>query len=179
MTTIDSDLLIAELEAADDEFDRPAVPSVFAEYERFMETGRYPYIDSVVCEITDRHNVPGEGRHHPFEGLRRKLCHEVYLASGEHDLNELIAEETRLLAEGWKPIPVFEPRDGATLVLTDGLTYRCRPARNDNWCLLPPRKRTHGINLGGLISQHRAFWEAKAMGQTKMNNPRVRMYRDT
>lgn len=177
MTDVAHASLIDELEAADDNFYRPAVPTVFAEYKRFMASGRFPYIDTVVNEITERYDVPGEGKHHPYEGLRKKLSREVYLASGQYRLNQMIAEETRLIGEGWLPITNFEPYEGARLVMPDGLTYRCRAAANKDWCLLPPGKRSQGISLNGLVAQHRAYEEAQTIGQTRMNNPGVKMYR--
>lgn len=172
MTTSDTDrhALLAQLETADrKEFDRPAVPSVYREYELFMETGRYPCLDDVIATIADKYGLPNPGQH-------SVLGHEVYLASGQYRLQQM-AERERLLAEqGFKPIADLAPVEGRRIELDDGVTYRLVPTPTD-WCLLPPRNRTNGLSLGRLTAQHDAYALAREVGQTRPNSPCVRMYR--
>ena len=165
-----SDALLAQLATANrKEFDRPAVPAVYHEYELFMETGRYPYLDDVIATIADKYGFPNPGQH-------SVLGHEVYLASGQYRVTQM-ADRERLLAEqGFKPITDLDPVEGRRIELDDGVTYRLVPTPTD-WCLLPPRTRTNGLSLRGLTAQHDAYLLAREVGQTRPNNPCVRMYR--
>jgi hypothetical protein len=111
--------LIAQLAAADKKYDRPAVPAVYAEYVAFMQTGRYPYMDSVATEIATKHRVAADLWHpnqrfhhqavHDFHSetgcdLLVKLHHEVYLASEEYRLAELAEMVVARLADGYERI---------------------------------------------------------------------------
>jgi len=177
--------LLAEVTAADEKFGRPAVPSVYAEYELFVASGRYPYIDSVVAEIVTKFDLTVEVDRSPGSlyktGLGKKLSHEVYLASGQFRLAQMEAKEAELRAQGFLPITELDPTTSSQITLADGQTFRLRYGfgpRQDQWALLAPRKRTNGVSLDGLMDRHRAYEEAKAAGQTSMNDPHVVMYRN-
>lgn len=170
--------LAEQLRQADrKDYNRPAAPAVFAEYEAFIATGQYPYIQSVVNFIRARHDLPddlvvnGSGQ----TDCGTPLSMEVYLSSTQHRLNKMIEQERELAARGFRPITELVPRNGQKIQLPDGTVYRVVPMERDT-ALLPPRKRTQGISLNGLVSQHRAFIQAKERGQERMDNPRVRMY---
>ena len=167
-----------DLRAADHKSDRPAVPSVFAEYAEFMATGKYPYIESVADFICSRHDIPDElaVNSNRRRDCGTKLSHEVYLASGQWHLREMVEQEKRLIAEGYTPITDIDPKAGQRIRLArNGIVYKMVPTERDT-CLLPPRARTNGISLTGLQSRHQAFLRAKERGQTAMDGPEVVMY---
>jgi hypothetical protein len=167
----DRDALLAQLATANrKEFCRPAVPAVYHEYELFMETGRYPYLDDVIATIAEKYGLPNPGQH-------SVLGHEVYLASGEYRVKEM-ADRERLLAEqGYKPITDLVLTEGVCIELSDGVTYRLVHTPRHDWCLLPPRKRSRGLSLRALTAQHHAYLLAREEGQTRPNSPCVHMYR--
>jgi hypothetical protein len=157
-----------QLQEADAKFHRPAVPAVFAEYQEFMASGRFPYITDVVGEIVKKHDV--------VEELHKQLGHEVYLASGQFKLGKMVSQEADLTELGYRPITEFEPVDGAKIQFPGGVTYRVKEDGRGGWALLPPKNRTHGISLGSVVAQHRAYETAKEEGQLRMNGPQVRMF---
>jgi hypothetical protein len=163
--------LIEELRRAKLEFGRPAVPTVFAEREAFIATGRYPYNADVEAAIIAKYDVP--------TGLHRQLAREVYLASGQRRVAEMVAQEREGLAEGYRPITELAPIEGARVELrgqSDG-PFRLKPDGRGGWLLLPRGKRTNGYRLGWLVAAHEAFALAKQENQTRMNGPSVVMFR--
>lgn len=185
--------VVAELTALTDadhrDFHRRAVASVFNEYVAFMATGAYPYNDEVVTRIALAYRVgehawgPRQRFHHQAvadlgEPLLRKLHREVYLASGEWKVAEMRATEASLALDGYRPITEFVPTDGAKIMLHDKpVPLRCKPANRGDWALLPPRARTNGISLNALVAAHNAYEAAVTEGQTRMNGPRVVMFK--
>jgi len=166
---VDPTSVSGQLQDADAKFNRPAVPAVFAEYQEFMKSGRYPYITDVVGEIVKKHDVPEE--------LHKQLGHEVYLSSGQFKLGLMTEREADLTELGYRPITEFEPVAGAKIRFPDGVTYRVKEDGRGGWALLPPGKRTHGFSLGIMVVQHRAYESAKAQGQLSLNDPKVRMFK--
>lgn len=180
------------------DFHRPALPAVYAEYVAFMATGASGYIDRVATWIGERagipvlphHNAPGWGLD---EDLTPQLHHEVYLASKQYRLAEMVATEARLTAEGFHPITGLVPAEGMKIRLSDGRVLRLkavdetyhyvtdaegvqRPTEGHDWLLLAPGKRIEGLRLDSLMNHHRAYERAKAVGQTSMDAPSVVMY---
>lgn len=163
---------------------RPANPIIMDEYRAFVASGRYPYNDSVVTEIVKKYELSDDleqrfghqAVHDRGDALLIALHTEVYIASGQHKVEEMERQEREFAEAGFVPITELEPVAGMKVKLTDGATYRLAKARDD-WALLPPRKRSHGISLNGLVQQHRAFMEAVECRQTSMNNPAVRMFK--
>lgn len=182
--------LIAELEASDRKFHRPACPSVFNEYVAFMATGKYPYIDEVVTRIALAYRVaesswgPNQKFHHQAvadlgEPLLRQLHHEVYLASGEWRVAEMFAQEMSLALDGYRPIIDLVPAIGARIEIAGQRgPLRLASAPRDDWAMLEPRKRTNGWSLNGAMQKHRAYLSALADGSPSMNGPAVIMYRE-
>lgn len=176
--------LIEEVQASDRQFHRPAAPSIYAEYLAYIETGAYPYIDSVVSFIAERHGMPFVGQHHAqyaADPLGKKLSHEVYLASTQYRLAAMVDRYAVLRGQGYRPITELEPRAGMRIEI-EGCAFnplRCVPieARHGGWALMPPRRRTHGLNLSDLQRQHRAYLDAIDAGNLSMNGPAVVMYR--
>lgn len=161
--------IIGQLRSADKKFDRHAIEPVLAGYEAFMATGRYPYIVDVVNDIAKKHDVPDD--------LHNQLGHEVFLASGQFRLSQMVREECELAAQGFRPITELDLVDGSKVQLPGGVTYRVKTDSRGGLVLLAPGKRTRGLDLVALVSQHRAYEAAKVVGQLSLNNPRVRMAR--
>jgi hypothetical protein len=192
------------------DFRRPAIPAIYAEYELFMKSGRYPYNDEVVAEIATKYDISSENWvyfgnkptfHHQHvhdvnDTLLINLHHEVYLASGQHRVAEMEAQEQRLAEHGFLPITDLKPKEGMKVELSSGETYRLVPVPdrkysmytdkefNDGfqmpeheWALLAPRKRTHGLSLFDMLRQHRAYQLATKERQTRMNRPVVHMFK--
>jgi hypothetical protein len=170
-----------ELAAVDfGNFHRPALPSIFAEYAAFMETGRYPYNDDVANFIIDRHALPIPGRWHAVhvtDPLGKALHREVYLASGQWTVGEMRAREADYIAQGYdRPITELEPVEGLRIAVADmPPVLRCKRIC-DQWALCPPRHR-NGFSLAELQAKHRAYERTKEENQTRTNGPRVVMYR--
>lgn len=186
-----TDQLIAQLREADDAFGRPAIPTVYEEYERFLASGARPYNDSVVAEIARRHGLRGyvakpgaterfdhQAVHDLGDRVLIQLHHEVYLASGQARLRRMADEEAVLMVNGFRPITEFVPAEGRHIEMPGGYTYRVVADGRGGWCLLAPRKRTHGFSLEAMVREHRAYEDAYRRGQLKGDGPRVRMYRE-
>ena len=169
---------------------RPANEIVMAEYREFVATGEYPYLDAVVAQIATKHGIGEAPFHHQAihdrgDALLIALHTEVYIASGQHRVEKMEQQERELAEAGWLPITELVPAEGMRIKLPDGKTYRLAPCqgatvpggREADWALLPPRKRTHGVSLNGLVRQHRAYMESVELRQTEMNDPAVRMFK--
>lgn len=171
-----------QVRAADSKFDRCAVPTVYDEYLAFLATGRYPYNDEVAKWIGERagvptlpyHNAPGWGN----GDWTKQLHHEIFLASRQHSLANLVARETDELAQGYRPITELVPSEGRRIELADGRVCRIKRAINGGWVLMEPRKRVLGISLRGLVGRHQAFLDGKERGYTKADAPSVVTYKD-
>jgi hypothetical protein len=162
-------------------FHEPALDSIFAEYRAFIATGAYPYIDSVVSFVAERHGLPYVGQHHDQyvrDLLGKALGHQVYLASGQWKVREMREQEAEYVAQGYaQPITTLVPRDGLRIAIaTTPPILRCKQAGND-WALCPPRKQS-GFSLNSLVAAHQAYELATRENQTRMNGPRVVMYRE-
>lgn len=171
-----------QVKAADSKFDRCAVPAVYEEYQAFLATGLYPYNDRVAVWIGERagvstlphHNAPGWGIDTDWT---RQLHHEIYLASRQHQVAEMVATEAAQLAQGFRPITELVPSEGLRIERANGKIYRLKAAPNNDWALLEPRKRAYGFSLRQWVARHRAFEAAKERGYTNMDDPFVITYR--
>lgn len=140
---------------------RPAHPTVYQARMDYIASGRYPYNESVVQYIIEKFGLADptlrydhQAIHDRDDKLAIMLTTEVYIASCEQSRNDNIAKRDSLLAAGYSPITELEPQEGMKIQFHDSVIYRLVKGQHD-WVLLPPRKRTWGLSLNALQSQHR------------------------
>jgi hypothetical protein len=172
-----------QVRAADNRFDRCAVPTVYEEYQVFLATGRYPYNDEVAKWIGERAGVPTLPYHNaPGWGLNgdwtNQLHHEIFLASRQRDVAAMVTKEAEALAQGFRPILELVPSEGRRIIFPDGKVYRLKAASNGDWALMAPRTRSWGISLKQLVERHQAFLTAKERGYPRHNSPSVVTYKE-
>jgi hypothetical protein len=162
-----------QLAAAKLDFGRPAVPAVYAEYQLFLTSGRYPYLDEVEANILARYPKIDPA-------LYPQLRREIYLASGQHKAATMVAQEQAARAEGFRPIVDFTPRDGLRLDWwrRDDGPFWVKPDDRGGWALIPKGKRTHGWRWSDLVTAHGNYQRAAADRQVSLNAPAVVMVRE-
>lgn len=82
------------LQTADNGFDRETNAGIYEMYQQYIKLVGYPYIDAVVDWITENYNVDSE--------LRKKLSHEVYLASQQAREDETAQRAEKMAQDGYK-----------------------------------------------------------------------------
>lgn len=169
-------VLVQELRAANPkEFGRPAVPSIYGDYKALADAAPngLVYNADAKAYFTDRHEIPAD--------LERHLDHEIYLASGQYRLAQMVAKEEAAREEGWVAITEIEPADGLMLESQTlrGGPFRVKPTGQPGapWALLPKGKRTNGLNFTRMVEQHQSYLDAKERGQVAQDGPAVYMVR--
>ena len=73
------------------DYKQDAMPEVYAYYKQYIETGKFPYLDSVVEFITKSEPV------NDLEALKT----QVYIASKQYRQERDNAHKAKMLADGW------------------------------------------------------------------------------
>ncbi len=164
---------------------RAAHPAVYADYVAFVQSGRYPYLDAVVTEIITKHSLSDDlsqrfdhqAVHDRDDKLAIALHTEVYIASGQHRVDQMTQRERELIEEGFAPITELTPHKDMKVMLEDAKSYRLLQLPDESdWLLLLPRK-SQGLSLNELVRQHHNYLLAKEERQTRMSSPAVRMFK--
>lgn len=135
-------------------------PVIYALYQEYVATGKYPYLDAVQVFITEQ--LPGfppfdtsTSGHTQGDPVQRQLQSEIYVASGFYRAEQEAERAATYRAEGFEALADATVKPGRVYLLRRGERepVKVRPVFKDGelWGFLPPRKRTRGWPLYDLV----------------------------